>query len=145
MMSRKVFLIFLFCISFISCLQKAGTHVIRLNLENNEYKEFVLRIQCYDRPNPIYSIYFDGVRDGNTWTFTYPDTLYDKSIAFTVDEPTGIDTLTRYIGFKYIRDKDTLRATSLSFAYRDITTVNAVYLQTDTARNVPALDKNGFT
>jgi len=146
MLNRKVFFSFLLCIFFFACSQgnKGNrTNVIRLNLENGEYKELVLWIRCQDKPNPDYDMHFDGLRDGNLWTFAYPDTLYDKSLYFSIQEPTYTDTLSRYITFEYVCNKDTLRAAEFFFTNQDTTRINAIYLQTDTSSNILAKDKNG--
>jgi len=144
MMNKKiVFVFFLFCISLASYSQENKTNVIRLNLDNNKNKRLALRIRCSDKPNLDYNMYFNGIRDGNIWTFSYSDTLYDKNSFFMIEEPTGINTLSRYLSFEYICNDDTLKAVNLSFSNIDTLTIDAVYLRTDTASNIPAIDKNG--
>ncbi|MCL1934328.1 MAG: TlpA family protein disulfide reductase [Candidatus Azobacteroides sp.] len=144
-MSKKIFFVcFLSCICFVSYSQENKTNIIQLDLETNDYIELILRIQCHNKPNPDYDMYINGFRNDNFWTFTYPDSLYDKSFSFTIQEPTHIDTLTRYISFKYICNNDTIAGPeSLSFANKGTTTINATYLQTDTFPNILTREKNG--
>ena len=124
--------------------QENKMNVIRVNLGTTHYNKLILRILCDDSPNPFYSTSFNGFQSGNSWTFTYPDNLYDKNIQFVIQEDTAIDT-PRYVGFKYICNNDTVGSAGLSFARKDTTIINAVYLQTDTFPNIPKQDKNGKT
>jgi hypothetical protein len=72
-------------------------------LGTTRYRELVLKIQTCDKSplnNPFIPVYFNGIQKGDYWTFCYPDSLYDKSMYFTIQETTHIDMLSRYIGFK---------------------------------------------
>ena len=135
------------CIRCITYSQGYKTNVIQINLGTTQYKKLTLRVQCYNKPNPDYDMRFPGFQNGKIWSFCYPDSLYDKSFSFTIEDAAynNNDTLKRNIGFKYIRDNDTLWATSVSFANYDTTLVNTIYLQTDTFPNIFAKDKNGST
>jgi len=124
--------------------QENKMNVIQLNLGTNNYKELILKILLDNRPNRHYEIFFNGFRNDNSWTFTYPDTLYNKNVQFTIQESVSVDT-PRYVGFKYICNNDTLGSMGLSFANMDTTVINAIYLHTDTFPNIPKLDKNGNT
>ena len=149
-MKTKVFYVyFLLFISFVlfSCSTGNKTNVIQLNLEANNYKELILKIQIFNNStfNIPVPVYFSGTKKDDCWTFCYSDTLYDKNVSFTIQENTYIDTLSRYIGFKYICNKDTVGLAYLSFANKDTTIINATYLRTDTLPNSPDTDKNGNT
>jgi len=139
MKTKILFIYFLSCISFVLHSQENKTNVIQLNLEANNYRELILGIGIFNNStfNDATPVSFNGIRKSNSdcWTFCYPDTLYDKSVYFTIHETTQIDTLSRYIGFKYICNKDTLGIIGLHFANKDTTVINAIYLQTDTFLN----------
>ena len=138
------FLLCIFCVLF-SCKEGKKTNVIQLNLETDNYSELVLKMQIFNKTtfNLPNLVNFNGIKKGNCWTFCYPDTLYDKSVSFLIQETTHIDTLSRYIGFKYICSKDTLGWSVLSFANKNTTTINATYLRTDTFPNSFDTDING--
>jgi len=140
-MKKKFFVyIFLSCVFFVlfSCKENK-TNVIQLNLRENNYRELIFIIGIFNNStfNDATPVSFNGIRKDNCncWTFCYPDTLYDKSVYFIIHEATQIDTLSRYIGFRYICNKDTLESVALFLANKDTTVINATYLRTDTFPN----------
>jgi len=138
MKTKLFFVCFLLFISIVLYPQGIKTNVIQLNLVPDNNNEFVLRINIFANHdfttyNPPNFVKFNGIKKGNSWTFYYPDTLYDKSVSLTIQDTTHID-LIRYIAFKYICNKDTLKTDFYSFANQDTTIIDATYLQTDTVK-----------
>ena len=135
----KVLCIYFFpCLFFIlfSCKEEK-VNVIQLNLGTNNYRELILRIQTFNNStfNDPNLVKYNGINKGNSWNFCYPDSLHNKSVSFVIQETAYIDTLSRYIGFKYICNKDTLGTTILSFANKSSAKISATYLRTDTFPN----------
>ena len=128
---------------FFSC-KEDKMNVIKLNIGTNNYSELILKIQVFgnNAMSPPNFIYFNGIRKGDFWTFCYPDSLYDKSLIFIIKGTTHTDTLSRYIGFEYICNKDTFNTNLLTFANEDNVVINATYLRTDTFPNTPEFDNN---
>ena len=145
--SNLFFIISALSISSVMYSQENKMNVIQLNFDTNKYEGLTLKIQGYRPPYGDaykYARYFEGLKKGNSWIFSYPDSLYDKSEYFQLEDIICEDT-ERFIKFKHISHNDTIWAINPFFSNRDTIVMDAVYLQTDTFPNNLSVDNNGNT
>lgn len=102
-----------------------------------------LNILLKDKAKPLSVVCFDGTsKDGYTWLFHYPDSIYERISSMSLSEPMQNDTITKTIIFTRMQNRDTMKAGSVVFARKTSKPTKLRYVETKITPNVFYYDPN---
>jgi len=108
--------------------QQENNNIVNVHFEGKQFDSINLVIKMADRTP---SLNFPGKsKNGKDWTFSYPDSLYEKHSAAELRLPPVNDTLVETIAFSALIEGDTLRVASYCFT-RGVTEIYADYSKTN--------------
>jgi thiol-disulfide isomerase/thioredoxin len=101
-----------------------------------------LAILLQDKTEKLSKLRFDGYsKDGHTWLFHYPDSIYGRISSMSLAEPMQNDTIEKSVGFVKIHNGDTIKAAGVLFAQGTLTPTKLRYIQTRIFPNILYMNK----
>jgi thiol-disulfide isomerase/thioredoxin len=136
---KKTFLLTIVFIFILSCTQEK-TCKINIHFKGKEFEKLNLVIKQEGRVLP--HIIIPG-ESGNKkdWTFTYPDSIFDKHMYVGINVPTFTDSVETDIAFMAVIENDTLKAGSYSFS-KGNSDIEATYINTEKFSNILYTNKD---
>lgn len=102
-----------------------------------------LNIFFEDKTEKLSRLCFDGSsKDGHTWLFHYPDSIYGRISSMTLAEPMQNDTIEKIITFTKMQNGNTMKAGSVMFAGKTSKPTKLRYIETKITPNVFCYDAN---
>ena len=130
----KPFILFLmFLCSGISFGRNTKTNVLELHFDKiMDSSTPQLEIMVVDKEKNMDKLYFEGnSKDGYTWAFCYPDSIYDCIYNMQLTFPMQNDSIERSIAFMEIQNDDTVGAGNILFARRLSNHITLEYAKTN--------------
>jgi thiol-disulfide isomerase/thioredoxin len=139
---KKAFLLQVVFIFILSCTQEK-TCKINIHFKGKEFEKLnlVIRQESKDFPRIIIPGESSNRKD---WTFTYPDSIFDKLTWVNIIVPSFTDSVETSIAFIGIIKNDTLKAGSYSFS-KGNSEIEATYINTEKFSNTLYTNKNNQT
>jgi thiol-disulfide isomerase/thioredoxin len=136
---KKTFLLPIVFIFILSCTQEK-TCKINIHFKGKEFEKLnlVIRQESKDSPRIIIPGESSNRKD---WTFTYPDSIFDKLIFVNINVPSFTDSVETAIAFIGIIKNDTLKAGSYSFS-KGNSEIEATYINTEKFSNILYINKD---
>ncbi|OJU44905.1 MAG: hypothetical protein BGN96_01505 [Bacteroidales bacterium 45-6] len=101
-----------------------------------------LNIFLQDKTEKLSKLSFDGTsKDGHTWLFHYPDSIYERIYIMTLTEPIKNDSIEKIITFTKIQNGDTLKTGSVVFARKTSKPTKLRYIETEITPHVFCYDE----
>jgi thiol-disulfide isomerase/thioredoxin len=136
---KKTFLLPIVFIFILSCTQEK-TCKINIHFKGKEFEKLnlVIRQESKDSPRIIIPGESSNRKD---WTFTYPDSIFDKLKWVNIIVPSFTDSVETSIAFIGIIKNDTLKAGSYSFS-KGNSEIEATYINTEKFSNMLYTNKD---
>src|ERR1035437_288113 len=136
---KKTFLLPIVFIFILSCTQEK-TCKINIHFKGKEFEKLnlVIRQESKDFPRIIIPGESSNRKD---WTFTYPDSIFDKLTWVNINVPSFTDSVETAIAFIGIIKNDTLKAGSYSFS-KGNSEIEATYINTEKFSNILYTNKD---
>jgi thiol-disulfide isomerase/thioredoxin len=136
---KKTFLLPIVFIFILSCTQEK-TCKINIHFKGKEFEKLnlVIRQESKDFPRIIIPGESSNRKD---WTFTYPDSIFDKLTWVNIIVPSFTDSVETSIAFIGIIKNDTLKAGSYSFS-KGNSEIEATYINTEKFSNMLYTNKD---
>jgi thiol-disulfide isomerase/thioredoxin len=136
---KKTFLLPIVFIFILSCTQEK-TCKINIHFKGKEFEKLnlVIRQESKDFPRIIIPGESSNRKD---WTFTYPDSIFDKLKWVNIIVPSFTDSVETSIAFIGIIKNDTLKAGSYSFS-KGNSEIEATYINTEKFSNMLYTNKD---
>jgi thiol-disulfide isomerase/thioredoxin len=139
---KKAFLLQVVFIFILSCTQEK-TCKINIHFKGKEFEKLNLVIRQESKDFPPIIIHGES-SNGKDWTFTYPDSIFDKHRYVGINVPSFIDSVETAIAFMTVIENDTLKAGSYSFS-KGNSEIEATYINTEKFSNTLYTNKNNQT
>jgi thiol-disulfide isomerase/thioredoxin len=139
---KKTFLLPIVFLFILSCTQEK-TCKINIHFKGKEFEKLnlVIHQESKDFPRIIIPGESSNRKD---WTFTYPDSIFDKLKSVNINVPSSTDSVETAIAFVGIIKNDTLKAGSYSFS-KGSSEIEATYINTEKFSNILYTNKDNQT
>jgi thiol-disulfide isomerase/thioredoxin len=136
---KKTFLLPIVFIFVLSCTQEKKCK-INIHFKGKEFEKLnlVIRQESKDSPHLIIPGESSNRKD---WTFTYPDSIFDKQRYVSINVPSFIDSVETAIAFITVIENDTLKAGSYSFS-KGNSEIEATFINTEKFSNILYTNKD---
>jgi thiol-disulfide isomerase/thioredoxin len=136
---KKTFLLPIVFIFILSCTQEK-TCKINIHFKGKEFEKLNLEIRQESKDIPRIIIHGES-SNRKDWTFTYPDSIFDKHMYVGINVPSSTDSVETTIAFMTVIENDTLKTGSYSFS-KGNSEIEATYINTEQFSNILYTNKD---